>query len=156
MNTVVDGHEGFCEHASLRSHSPETASLLEDLRRIADEAASVETPIDDVVHFDFTAPNALAQDGRVTGIIDWEMTQTGDAAFDLVTQALYAYQSHRRDRFLAAARARTHPDAIQLYAAHMVLRQVDWTLRHHEPVVADFFVALSRDLLAACDAQAGM
>jgi aminoglycoside phosphotransferase (APT) family kinase protein len=104
------------------------------------------------MHFDFTAPNTLAADGVVTGVIDWEGTVTGDRAFDLVTQSLYAYQSARRDRLLDAARARTAPGAIQLYAAHMVLRQVDWTIRHHEPLVAEFFTQLGVDLLGAVGA----
>ena len=53
--------------------------------------------MDDLVHFDFTAPNTLAADGVVTGVIDGEGTVTGVRAFDLGTQSLYACPAARRD-----------------------------------------------------------
>ena len=57
---------------------------------------------------------------------------SGDAAFDLVTLAYYTYDPILHIAILDAARARTDPRALALYAAHMVLRQVDWSLHYHD------------------------
>ena len=56
----------------------------------------------------------------------------GDRAFDLATLLFYLYD---HDGIRARLRARllelTDPRAARAYLAHMVLRQVDWSLRHH-------------------------
>ena len=59
-------------------------------------------------------------------------TASGDATFDLVTAAFYTYDVTVRDALLDAARMRTVAEALRLYGAHMVLRQVDWALRHYD------------------------
>jgi Phosphotransferase enzyme family len=108
---------------------------------------SVDGAIDDVVHMDFHTASMLAIDRRITGVIDWEGSTSGDAAFDLVTQALYA--PDLRTELLDAARARTDPHALPLYAAHMVLRQVDWSLRHHNAAQVRRYLDEGVALLAA-------
>ncbi len=55
----------------------------------------------------------------------------GDRAFDLATLLFYFYDHDeirgQRARLLDLA----GPPAACAYLAHMVLRQVDWSLRHH-------------------------
>ena len=127
--SVVEGRIGYCEHEPLRVHSNETRALLGRLLRIAGAADDFEVPTDDIVHFDLSHANVLSVDGEViTGVIDWEGTTTGDAAFDLVTHALYTYELEARDALLTAAADRTDARVLPLYAAHMVLRQVSWSL----------------------------
>jgi aminoglycoside phosphotransferase (APT) family kinase protein len=149
VTSIVDGRTGYCEHGALRVYSPETRALLDRLRAIAHAHADVDVDvaIDDVVHMDFHTANMLAIDHRITGVIDWEGSTSGDAAFDLVTQALYT--PDLRTELLDAARARTDPHALPLYAAHMVLRQVDWSLRHHNAAQVRRYLDEGVALLAA-------
>jgi Ser/Thr protein kinase RdoA (MazF antagonist) len=153
VTSVLEGRTGYCEHAAMRAHSNETRALLDRLLRIADGARRVQVSDTDVVHYDFSPYNVLTEDDRITGVVDWNGATNGDAAFDLVTLALYTYDYPIRDALLAAAAERTDPDALALYAAHMVLRQVDWTIRHHEELQVQWFLGIGTDLLAAVGAH---
>jgi hypothetical protein len=145
MLSLVDGLDGYCRHASLRAHEPE---LLDRLRRIGEAAGSVEVAGDDVVHYDFSPYNILADGDVITGVVDWQGATSGDAAFDLVTLAYYTYDGAAHAALVDAALARTDPRAVRLYAAHMVLRQVDWSLRHHDALAARWHRDLGVALLA--------
>jgi aminoglycoside phosphotransferase (APT) family kinase protein len=149
VGSLTAGRVGYCELASLRAHDP---ALLERLQAIAHASHDLEVATDDVVHYDFSPYNMLAVDGRVTGVVDWHGATSGDATFDLVTCAYYTLDTDVRDRLLDAARARTDPRALHLYAAHMVLRQVDWCLRFHDDLRVQWFSALGDALLAAVGA----
>jgi hypothetical protein len=150
VTSVTDGRAGYCEHASLATHSAETAALLAHLRRTAAATRDIDVPLDDAVHMDFHARNMLHDGHRITAVVDWEGSTTGDGAFDLVTQAFYA--DALRGPLLDAARARTDPRALQLYAAHMALRQVDWSIRHHGPEAVQWAIATAGALLDAVGA----
>jgi hypothetical protein len=151
VTSVVDGRTGYCEHAAMAAHSDETRALLDRLRRIADDARNVSVATADVVHYDFSPYNILASGDRITGVVDWDGATSGDAAFDLVTLASYTYDDAVRDELLAVAAA-TDPRALALYAAHMVLRQVDWSLRHHDEGTVEWFLGIGVALLAAAGA----
>ncbi len=153
VTSILDGRIGYCEHAAMGEHSDETRALLERLFRIADDARAVHVSDIDVVHFDFSPYNVLTEGDRVAGVVDWNGATNGDAAFDLVTLATYTYVYTVRDQLLAAAAAQTDPDALALYAAHMVLRQVDWTIRHHEEFEVQWFLGVGADLLTAVGAH---
>ena len=101
---------------------------------------------------DLAPHNTLVDGDRITGVIDWEGSTTGDAAFDLVTHALYTFDVGLRDALLDAARARTDADALPLYAAHMVLRQVDWSIRFHDPAAGAWSIGIGTALLDAVGA----
>jgi aminoglycoside phosphotransferase (APT) family kinase protein len=75
---------------------------------------------------------SATSDCPITGVIDFQGATSGDATFDLVTAALYNFDTEVRAAGLAEARRRTDPRAVALYAAHIVLRQVDWSLRKTE------------------------
>jgi hypothetical protein len=151
--SVVDGCTGYCEHAAMLEHSDETRAMLERLCRIAETARGVAVAERDIVHYDFSPYNVLVTGDRITGVVDWDGATNGDAAFDLVTLAAFTYDDRVRDQLLAVAAARTDPRAIALYAAHMVLRQVDWSLRNHGDVEVAWFMGIGTDLLAAVGAE---
>jgi Ser/Thr protein kinase RdoA (MazF antagonist) len=144
VTSVTEGRSGYCEHAALRAHDRD---LLDRLRSIAGAAAHADTPTTDAVHFDFSPLNILADDDRVTGVVDWNGATSGDASFDLVTLAFYTHDADVHATMLERAGARTDPRALQLYAAHMVLRQLDWSLRFH-PDQLLWFTGLGLALLA--------
>jgi Ser/Thr protein kinase RdoA (MazF antagonist) len=151
--SVVDGCAGYCEHGAMLRHSDDTRALLERLRRVAAAASGATVTEADVVHCDFSPLNLLADDSRITGVVDWDGATNGDASFDLVTLALYTYDYDVRDALLAQAAQRIDPRVLALYAAHMVLRQVDWTIRNHEEFEVQWFLGISTDLLAAVGAE---
>ncbi|MDQ1479591.1 MAG: hypothetical protein QOI44_452 [Actinomycetota bacterium] len=153
VTSVLEGRTGYCEHTAMAEHSDATRELLARLLRIADGARGLRVSDTDVVHYDFSPYNVLAGGDRITGVVDWDGATNGDAAFDLVTIATYTYDYPIRDALLAAAAERTDPDALALYAAHMVLRQVDWTIRHHEELEVQWFLGIGTDLLSAVGAH---
>ena len=99
------------------THSPTTRALLDRLRRDrrrtrrrrrADRRRRAHGPL---------TVNMLVDGDAITGVIDWEGSTTGDAAFDLVTHALYTYDptlratlARRRTRsYRSRARCRSTP-----------------------------------------------
>ncbi len=153
VTSILAGRVGYCEHAAMSEHSDATRELLARLFRIAERARGLPVAETGVVHFDFSPYNVLADGDRVTAVVDWQGATNGDPAFDLVTLALYTYDYAIRDELLAAAAAQTDPDALVLYAAHMVLRQVDWTIRHGDASEVQWFLGIGADLLDALEAE---
>ena len=142
--SLTDGFVGYCELDRLRAHNP---ALLDRLQEIAAGSRRLDVASRDVVHYDLSPYNVLAEGDRITGVVDWQGATSGDAAFDLVTLAYYTYDFALRDRVLDAAGALTCPGALRLYAAHMVLRQVDWSLRHQDETAAWWSTGMGEALL---------
>ena len=67
-------------------------------------------------------------------MIDWEAAGPGDCTFDLCTLLFYgAEHASLRDVLWRAIDAQSSRDIAAVYAAHMILRQVDWSIRFHNP-----------------------
>jgi len=134
---------GFCLHDPLADYSPRSAALLERVHAVGAESGSVMVG-DDLVHLDFHPGNVLVDGGRVTGLIDWDGATRGDRHFDLVTL-----------RFWLTGRARTLTAPIDqrltglstrrrdAYWAHMSLRMVDWSIRHHDAAAVDHWLTVA-------------
>jgi len=135
--TLTTGGDGYCLHSTLQAR-PDTRDLLRVVRRIGDRYAAAIPAGDDFVHYDFTLANVLSDGAAITGVIDINPPiLAGDRAFDLATLLFYLYDHDvlrglLRDRLLDL----TGPQAARAYLAHMVLRQVDWSLRHHPTAAA--------------------
>ncbi len=148
INTVLYGGEGYCLHGSLQQHWPETAQLLHTLQNIV-LAHGDEVPIaDDIVHFDFNPANLLISNGTISGVVDWEGVCAGDCCFDLTTLLFYTYY----DLSLCAQLwhhllARTNRNIVSVYLAHLILRQTDWSLRLHDAMTSNRYLALSYAIL---------
>jgi len=96
-------------------------------------STEIDCPTDDIVHFDFNPGNILIADGQVRGVVDWDGATAGDRMFDVVTLLFYT----RVDRVTRQAlwdylREHSSFPAVSLYLAHMIIRQLDWSIRHHE------------------------
>jgi hypothetical protein len=130
IRTLTEGGEGYCLHDTLLA-SPEARDLLPVLRRIGEE--STIPPGRDFVHWDFHPANLLSDGASITGVIDINPPMlAGDRAFDLATLLFYCWDhaglhTQLRERLLDLA----GPQAARAYLAHMVLRQVEWSLRFH-------------------------
>ena len=152
VDPVLHGGDGFCLLDPLRTHSAATAALLGTLQRLVAAGADARAPTDDVVHFDFQGANILADRGRVSGVVDWEGCRAGDRAFDLATLFFYADEDSgadpgQRDRLWRLLLARAGPRLLGVYLAHLVLRQVDWSIRFHDPATVERWLGRADEVL---------
>jgi hypothetical protein len=149
---VLYGGAGFCLHDSLRTFSAQTAELLSTLQRLVAASAGSGRRGDDVVHFDFQASNILVDRAAVSGVVDWEGCCAGDRAFDLATLYFYAGDepgaaSRQRERLWRLLCTVTETPLLRVYLAHLILRQVDWSIRFHDRATVERFLALADDVL---------
>jgi aminoglycoside phosphotransferase (APT) family kinase protein len=141
---TTDG-PGFCLHEPLRAHSARTRALH---RWISSVGASHPLCLAgaDAVHCDYQPTNILADQGLITGVVDWDGAARGDRRLDLVTLrfGLHATPAdpaatQRLDRILDDL-----PDqALAPLWAHMSLRMTDWAIRHFSPADVDHWLDLA-------------
>jgi aminoglycoside phosphotransferase (APT) family kinase protein len=132
-STLLEGADGYCVHATLQNHDAVSRELLGWIRAVG--TSLVALPATDVVHLDFHQRNVLRNGAAVSAVIDWEGARIGDRAFDLVTFCFGFTHANAQpgleDLVWERAAAIAHPDALRAYVAHMGLRRLDWTIRHH-------------------------
>jgi hypothetical protein len=149
---VMEGYVDFCIIDTFRAYSADTAALHEELQRVVTDNASDCPKRNDIVHFDFHTNNILIDGDRVTGVIDWEGSESGDCAFDLATLLFYTWQFRDfRERLWKALIGRTTPGAVAVYLAHMMVRQLDWSMRHHARETINQYIRNSREILRQID-----
>jgi hypothetical protein len=148
--TLATGGDGYCLHATLAGR-PDTAELLEVIRRIGADCAAAIPAGRDFLHFDFNLANLLSDGTTITGVIDIDPpVLAGDRAFDLATLLFYLYDVDEargllRERLFGL----TDPDAARAYLAHMALRQAEWSLRLYPDAAATArHLRLARRVLA--------
>ncbi len=151
-DSVLRGGDGFCLLDPLRSYSAATAALLGVLQRLAAGGGDERPPTNDVVHFDFQGSNILADGVGVSGVVDWEGCRAGDRAFDLATLFFYAgagdaAEADQVERLWRRLVARTGPRLLGVYLAHLVLRQVDWSIRFHDRAAVEHWLARADGVL---------
>ncbi len=143
--TLTTGAEGYCLHEPLREHSAESRRIV---RWVESVGAAVGTlPEADLVHIDFHHRNMLRDGDELVAVVDWEGCRPGDRAFDLVTfcfgMSHAVAESGVAERVWQRAGDTTTSDALSAYVAHMALRRLDWTIRHH-PDELDRVMAVAR------------
>jgi hypothetical protein len=145
IRSVMEGLEEFCIIETLRTCSAETAAMLDALQKIA-AARGAECPKrNDIVHFDFHNGNILMHENRISGVIDWEGCESGDCAFDLATFLFYAYPfPDFREQLWRELLNRTTRGAAAVYLAHMIVRQLDFSMRVLERGAIDYFLPIVR------------
>jgi aminoglycoside phosphotransferase (APT) family kinase protein len=136
--------------------APGHAALLDRLQGIAAAGATGPVRRTDVVHFDLNPANILHVDGRLTGVVDWNIPFTGaaqgDRGFDVATLLFYAYDLDTvRAQLWERAVAISGRPWTTVYLCHLVLRQVEW-LRRHDPGSPEDerFTALATRVLDDC------
>jgi Ser/Thr protein kinase RdoA (MazF antagonist) len=131
IETIERGGDGYCLHQTMREHR-DTSRLLDELIGIAVANAVGPVAADDAVHFDLNPANVLEADGRLAGVVDWSSATSGDRGFDVATLLFYAYDDERwRERLWERAIAISGLRWTAVYLCHLVLRQVEWSRRHH-------------------------
>jgi aminoglycoside phosphotransferase (APT) family kinase protein len=140
----------------MRQHSPATAHLLEIVQALVAQHRDLATPTDDIVHFDFQPSNILAMPDKISGVVDWDGACAGDRAFDLATLLFYVYdQDAPRDALWRRLGEIAEPRATTIYLAHLIHRQVDWSIRRHLPETVDQWLERARVVLQDLPARTG-
>jgi aminoglycoside phosphotransferase (APT) family kinase protein len=143
--SVLTGFADYSMLEPLERHSDESRELLRLCQRAVTRHDDSLRGRRDIVHWDYTLSNVLIEDDRVTGVIDWAGTRSGDRLFDLATLIYYARgEAPELERYIME---RIGEEGLAVYLAHMAVRQSDWSLRHHGTEAGDEVVAYSIELL---------
>jgi aminoglycoside phosphotransferase (APT) family kinase protein len=147
---VMVGFERYCVIDSLRRHSDATAALLGTLQNLVARHQGEISAARDIVHWDFHRGNILTDGGQITGVVDWEGACTGDRGFDLATYIFYSFEDNDTREFLwPKALECAGRSALSVYLAHMIVRQLDWSIRNHNPKMVDEQMARAGAILRA-------
>jgi len=146
---VMRGYDGYCVIETMRRHSRESAAMLEHLQDLVARCSAADFTTRDLVHWDFNPANILIDGGHVSGVVDWEGSCAGDRAFDLVTLLFYRYKSAaERELLWRYIRDNFDLNTIRVYAAHMIVRQVEWSLRKQTQRHVEHYTAIAHAMLA--------
>jgi hypothetical protein len=127
---------GFCLHDPLLGYDRRTTRLLDWVHEVG--AATPEITGDDLVHFDYHPFNVLVDDGRITGVIDWDGADRYDGRFDLVTLQFHLKRWNPSATGSVDDAVKAIPaDRYRAFWASMSLRQIDWSIRHHDRATVD-------------------
>jgi Phosphotransferase enzyme family len=148
IDTVLLGGENYCFHEAMQQHSPETASLLHAIQDLVRTHQDEPHRTEDIVHGDFQQANILIANGQISGIVDWDGFAAGDCSFDIATLLFYSYDtSQLRERLWEYALKRASLNLLSIYLAHLILRQVDWSLRYHDHTISERYIVRAQKLL---------
>jgi hypothetical protein len=148
IETVLRGGDGYCLHASLQQHSPDTAELLQRLQALVRAHQDEPHRSNDIVHGDFQHANILMENEQISGVVDWDGFGAGDCSFDIATLLFYSYDcSEVREQLWRYALERASLKLLSIYLAHLILRQVDWSLRYHDQTTSERYITRGQVLL---------
>jgi Phosphotransferase enzyme family len=148
IESILEGFQGWCVLDTFRNHSAETAAMLSQMQDTARAAERSRFESRDAVHFDFNPQNILVEDGAITAVIDWEGCCLGDRAFDLATLLFYSYDRPEvRSCLQESMRQIASAEAAALYLSHMIVRQIDWSIRRHAAATAERYLGIARYIL---------
>jgi len=149
VTTELYGGDGYCLHASLLDYSRDSVKLLDTLQRLVLAHRDEPHHTTDIVHSDFQPANMLVHNERVGGIIDWDAPFAGDRIFDIATLLFYSYDDLEvRERLWHYALKLATLNLLSVYFAHLILRQVDWSLRFHDQATSDRYIKRGYTILA--------
>jgi aminoglycoside phosphotransferase (APT) family kinase protein len=132
----------------LQQYSQETAALLQTLQAVVLAHQGEPHCANDIVHGDFQHSNILVQDGQISGVVDWDGFSAGDCSFDIATLLFYSYDTvDVREQLWTYALERASLKLLCIYLAHLILRQVDWSLRYHDRATSERYITRGHMLL---------
>jgi hypothetical protein len=133
-HSLLEGEVGWAMHEPLRLHSTRTRRLVERIERTGATCEARWFPRDGIVHLDLHQGNLLLDgDDSLSGVVDWDGACDGDHRFDLVT---FAHNLESTGMGALAGpvwktiEATVEPPVLKAYVTHLVLRLVDWQIRH--------------------------
>jgi aminoglycoside phosphotransferase (APT) family kinase protein len=160
LETIETGGEGYCLQETMRQRA-DTSALLRRLVELARRNATGTPRTTDVLHFDLNPANILHRAGRLTGVVDWTVpfagAAQGDRGFDVATLLFYTYDlGATRDLLWRRAADISGVRWVVVYLCHLVLRQVEWTIRHRPGSAEESrFLAIAEQVLDDCARRSG-
>jgi aminoglycoside phosphotransferase (APT) family kinase protein len=156
LDTIETGGNGYCLHSTMLQ-DPRTTALLWRLQTLARRNRRDAARTHDVVHFDMNPANILHTEGRLSGVVDWNIpfdgAGQGDRGFDVATLLFYGYDIEQtRPALWERALELSGLAWTTVYLCHLSLRQVEWS-RRHSPGSADEarFMAIAEAVLHDCE-----
>ena len=131
VHALTVGVEGWAMHDPLRTGNARSAAILDRIEAVGAEADPSWFPDGDLVHLDLHTDNLLAaDDGTLSGIIDWESAGTGDHRFDLVRFA-FDLDGHGQPIWGLVEETGIEPNVLRSYAALQALSCTSWQMWKH-------------------------
>jgi hypothetical protein len=128
VHTLTVGLDGWASHSPLRSAGGRGAAVLDRVLAVGADTDPAWFPDDGIVHLDLHTDNVLAgDDGRLTGIVDWEGACGGDPRFDLVRYA-FDLDGHDQPVWEVVEATGIEPRVLRAYVAHHALRCTSWAI----------------------------
>jgi hypothetical protein len=145
IRTLVEGGRTYCRHESLRCFDARTAALVEEIETFGAGVEPDDFRARDIMHWDFHLGNLLAQDDRLSAVVDTDFCAVGDAAFDLVALALSSTtvtcaSGPRRNLFRRALDP-LPPVRRTAYLGHLFIRVLDWPIRRGSEYEVEHWLA---------------
>jgi fructosamine-3-kinase len=154
IDGVLKGFEGYCVIDTLRQYSGESAAMLQTLQQLVVRNSAEISLTRDIVHWDFNQGNVLCEGNRISGVVDWDGTCAGDRGFDLSTYLFYSYDDREvRDAFWREVLDYSGHGAVAVYLAHMIIRQVDWAIRHHDSASVARWMTTAKEIVRDLSSQ---
>jgi hypothetical protein len=148
VNPVLLGGDGFCLIEPMQAYSATTAELLQAVQAIVRRYADQIAPQADIVHYDCSPANVLATTDGITGVIDWDGWCAGDRMFDVATILFYSYTDPAvRSQLWQTILGQSGLAGAAVYLAHLIHRQVDWSIRYHPPATIEHWLAIATTIL---------
>jgi aminoglycoside phosphotransferase (APT) family kinase protein len=136
VHALTEGVDGWAMHEPLRTRDRRSASVLERIEEVGAGADPGWFPDDGLVHLDLHTDNLLAaEDGTLSGIIDWEGACAGDHRFDLVRFA-FDLDGHDQPIWEVVEDTGIDPHVLRAYVALQALTCTSWQIWKDTPDVA--------------------
>lgn len=136
-NTVFGNRLGGLR--SIQNYSTEMNEFLENLTLSVKNLEGVSLPNSDIVHGDFSYHQVMVDDGKITGIIDWQDAGCGDWLVDL-TRLIYSL--HDRPLLTAPIIKKVKKEdllKIRLYTAFTTIEMLSWPIQQNQINVENSF-----------------
>jgi Ser/Thr protein kinase RdoA (MazF antagonist) len=124
------GVHGWAMHEPLRGRGRRSTSVLDRIEAVGADADPSWFPDDGLVHLDLHTDNLLAaEDGTLSGIIDWEGACAGDHLFDLVRFA-FDLDGHDQPIWEVVEDTGIEARVLRAYVALHALNCTSWEVAH--------------------------
>jgi aminoglycoside phosphotransferase (APT) family kinase protein len=135
VRVLTVGQDGWAMHEPLRSGGRRSAAVLDRIAAVGADADPSWFPDDGLVHGDLHTDNVLIDDGKLSGIIDWEDACAGDHRFDLVAFA-FDLDGHDQPIWDIVDAAGFVPQVLRAYVALLALKCTASAILHRPKDVA--------------------